>query len=395
MVKTVTSQAERTRPTSRLQSQNLLETTPVLFRLPTVEFHPFQSVAAQENESQPTAQELAPPLMRSVAPKQGLAEPVRGSTSSNLTSEFDSSSAIESIGSSDGVRSWWEHWSSGVVMIVLIIAMLVLGLLAVRSNKQPSNAIATTELESEFGDLESITVPTPQITETILESAAIPAATSAEDQPVVSTDSALATDLANVEVAPFETAASGSSDSSPPTASQAALPTIGQIPATQSGQDQLATATLLPPTPHEAPQQQYSQAASVPSIGELNQLSNSAQSASAVPAFPAANQLGQSPSLYDEATRKLQSELSESIAANPGFSMPNLAGDSPAIAPVTTQVSAPLVSATSSPQTPVLRSTATPDSNEEEIIRAYLELSQSTQPPPTSPSTNNPNRYHR
>jgi hypothetical protein len=97
--------------------------------------------------------------------------------------------------------------------------------------------------------------------------------------------------------------------------------------------------------------------------------------------------------------------------------MPNLAGDVQGVQPNTMQVSGPTRSGIE-PQsndaraTEVLpndqpaaavRSTATPESDEEEIIRAYLELTGSAHPNPSLDSTihdanstlDNANRYQR
>lgn len=409
MSRVTSGPSERTRPSSRLQPQSLAESTPVLFRLPTIDVSPFRLMEETDASLLPTVaalqlETLAHNSLSPAIPQVESRPDANALESSELTSETP--------------RSWWEHWSSGVVMIVLIIALVTLGIMIFRPSGSPADTtLASENSHEEFGDLESISIPKIQSEEASdLKSAqqqldSNPSGSAAFQEPVSPSLPSAANDLANIEVAPFDPAVptdlSGMpvGNSSVPTMP---FPTVDGIPIEDQQLDPnqisagpLATATLLQPTPNDDPLPKFPTDPSVAAKGE----SGAASSGFALPVSA------------NSQPNHGQPPASEPSGQASSFSMPNLAGDLQGVQPNTMQVSGPTRSGIESQPnegraTDVLRndqtatavrSTATPESDEEEIIRAYLELTGSAQPNPSLDSTihdanstqDNANRYQR
>jgi len=390
-----------------------LETTPILFRLPTVDLHPFRPLeeeASNHLQAIPAFQQE----IQTATSLRALEAAARASTPPLPLPE-----AAESA---DGTsRTWWEHWSSGVVMILLIVAVVTLGIMIFQPSDKPTDSSLASQYSNEdFGDLDSIAIPTIQSTESSTPEgnpfpssiAAMPGWVASDQQPATNSatsgqsdgtvsefDASLATDLANIEVAPFDNQPTSDSDEMPLESLANSQPSSPESNQLGNAQGQLATARLSPPTPDSNPQQAY---AGIPPF-PVDVGNNPSQPFPAldgtVTAQPAATgQLGQSPSLYDEATRQNipAGQSAPNSLATSAFSMPNIAGNRIGSAPTATQVSGPAQGIAGTKPNPTVRTTTTPESNEEEIIRAYLELTESTQQTPsTDTGTDSANRYRR
>jgi hypothetical protein len=386
---TPTQQQDRSRPSARLQAQNLLESTPVLFRLPLVQLQPLPSVMDLPTAAIAQSQPLVPIESETAGPPQ-------------VSVQTQASAPAEDL------RTWWEHWSSGVIVILLLVAAYLACIVALRSrNNYNKNLLAT---EAEFGASANIEVPAITVDSQ-------PVADSTNVTPIVV--STPAADLAN------------SLSSNPGTNQQNTLSLESPVemrPQAESKQESslaeqsIARAELLLPT-HQ-PQ------SPLPLLNPQQATSNADLNAQ-----PASTQLGQSPALYDGAQSGISS-LDKTSSGQPEqnlaeFSLPDfpaavypqvnaqgdsagptLSGDSSTAAMVTTaqttpvglpgipnlRQSAPASSqpatnelgeslpaiSTVSTQQPVvnsqpasgLRQTHTPEANGEveSIIRAYIDL---------------------
>lgn len=159
----------RSRPSSVSRSASA-ETAPVLFRFPTIAV---ADAAVPRPSLQPSA---VPPIVeRSSVASQGDAvasmETVRFTASSVVVEQRSSGNSdtvqpqaivAQPAAAPAPVRSWWDHWSSGVVLILLIIALVAASILALNDgSKSASDQLAgqspTTAID-EF-DLSNITIP--------------------------------------------------------------------------------------------------------------------------------------------------------------------------------------------------------------------------------------------
>jgi hypothetical protein len=416
MAKSTPNQLDRSRPSSRLQPQPLLETTPVLFRLPTVEVHPLPAVG-----------ELPTAVFQQVkvdVPTPTVAEPVMPPAS------------IESqpVVAADVKQSWWEHWSSGIVLVVLLVAMYITSVAVLKSRSyKPASTLA--EENSELNDLTSIDLPQIQTTtstageptESQVTQLTLPQLTLDNGGDSKVRVEELVGSLSNT----LELSTGQSNDSK-------AAEDFGKADQSLSSvaNEPLATAQLLEPTqmPHALPL--------LPSASKN-------LGSGDVPAQSVSSQVGQSPTLYDGATNTVNSnsglpvtqvggltglqsaELgsmplpaltlnnpqtpvqsnnaqsgSEMPAYSQGYLQPTVSGATipnlvtgvtqqpPTTATIGSQSNGASTGSGSGAATP--RLTTTPDANgdAEAIIKAYLELmqagqaTQSAQQPTTTTSAN-------
>ncbi len=153
MPRTASSQTQsrpsaKARPSANVRAGNLVANTPVLFRLPAIPTAAAQDLAVTFSEAAadlPTAK-LAAVALSTAATVAVAAEPV---------------SNVSATPQAAPQQTWWEHWSSGIVLIVLLIALATASILAWQgSNKGNSKLMADTNRESESqSDLSSIEVP--------------------------------------------------------------------------------------------------------------------------------------------------------------------------------------------------------------------------------------------
>jgi hypothetical protein len=355
--KSTPEQLDRSRP--RAQPQGLLESTPVLFRLPNVQVHPLPAVSDLSN----TALQNAPF-------EENPAEAIVP-TSSSVVSQ-------PSI-ATDRKQSWWEHWSSGVVLIVLLVAMYATCIMVLKSRTKPSNTLA--DQKTEFGDLTQIEVPIIQADSNLVVS--LP-----QQELIQSNESALLNPpTLNTLTLDIKTEKPTTADdlvnslsSSTDLANSLVIDTNST--GNESAVDQpMAKAQLLEPT----------------QLLPLLPTNSPSPTSGNIQAQPVSSQAGQSPSLYDGAnysennstvppatTTNLASHpagsglvgynqsYSQPATANP--TIPNLVSGSGQSATTSTVSTQTQTSNKSVP--PGTRLTATPDANGdvEAFIRAYLEL---------------------
>ena len=138
----------KARPSANVRAANLVANTPVLFRLPAIPNSP--------------AQNLAVSIVAGVAslPTATLSAVAQSSAQATATTAEVANEAMPDLQVSQP-RTWWEHWSSGIVLIVLLIALATASILAWQGNsKSNSKLMADTKNEIELSsDLSNIEVP--------------------------------------------------------------------------------------------------------------------------------------------------------------------------------------------------------------------------------------------
>lgn len=93
---------------------------------------------------------------------------------------------VATSGSSHAPRSWWEHWSSGVVLILLVIALVTASIIAFNdAGKIDTEPMA--DLNSEFA-LNSIEIPDVQIPDVQVPDAGISASATQTTSPAFQAD---------------------------------------------------------------------------------------------------------------------------------------------------------------------------------------------------------------
>lgn len=138
----------KARPSANVRAANLVANTPVLFRLPAIPNSP--------------AQNLAVAIVAGTAslPAATLSSVAQSSAQATSTTAEVANEAMPDLQVSQQ-RTWWEHWSSGIVLIVLLIALATASILAWQGNsKSNSKLMADTKNEIELSsDLSNIEVP--------------------------------------------------------------------------------------------------------------------------------------------------------------------------------------------------------------------------------------------
>ena len=124
--------------------------TPSLFDVPKSPTE--SSCVADDFMVRPHAHEVT---METCVPQSHTAEATASETATTPT-------VAVAIANSDPVRTWWEHWSSGVVLILLIIALVTASIIALNDGgKAKPDSLASQAESSMVGefDLSSITIP--------------------------------------------------------------------------------------------------------------------------------------------------------------------------------------------------------------------------------------------
>jgi len=98
------------------------------------------------------------------------------SSSAPIASAFVTNSPTDTSAHAAPARTWWEHWSSGIVLIVLLIALATASILAWQGGGKPNEKLlADTEKPSEsLSDLSAIEVPKLDIPKLDVPSLAFP-----------------------------------------------------------------------------------------------------------------------------------------------------------------------------------------------------------------------------
>ncbi|QDV27510.1 hypothetical protein [Aureliella helgolandensis] len=171
------------------------QTSPVLFRFPYLERHLDEADTEDEQPAQtpqsaspiPLAAELAAspvaiaPAVLQPEPISNPSSPATAANSVAASAESSSSSASELDSKPlepqseakpsltvETERTWWEHWSSGLVLIVLVIALVTASLIAFNDSGSSSAETLATEEPADPFDL--------SLSNTSLSNISIPAA---------------------------------------------------------------------------------------------------------------------------------------------------------------------------------------------------------------------------
>lgn len=160
--------------------QSEISRTPVLFRLPRIQVslppagesdQPLQ-LRAETPPAEASVVKQPPPIqadtpMSTLPPKessQGLPASGSPSTASTSVEEAPVPASVVVEAASESDRSWWDHWSSGVVLILLIIALITASIIAFndRAESDPGLFVDQSgkQASADHGlNLESIQVP--------------------------------------------------------------------------------------------------------------------------------------------------------------------------------------------------------------------------------------------
>lgn len=388
----------RARPFVR--SAQSAPTTPILFRLPWIQAAP-QATAS----SGPTLTSMARPLSEddSELMHRVPVEEVHATSppAPPRVSEYQSNPPQPTIAvrseKSTPVRSWWEHWSSGIVLILLVIALVTASILAFHDGRDAEPEFefmtgAPPHARQEF-DLDNIQVPqldrssvqpsedlslSPSVAEprTSTTSTSPPSASAADN--TARTDAAdekweldLESDDLELSIPDSAIAAGGNRPSDNQSNPQQSM-SRGTTPPTDTSSTSVSLSTpigvqreaLSPELPYPP---SLSDRLSIPavSVSESNVSSSAGQSGS-----PAK---GDSPAFYDGAAAAGPSPSAGMLDTNlPAYSPALLAGSSTGAFKFDTasQVTVPagVTPSTAGPQ-PI--STATPEDTTEQYIKAY------------------------
>ena len=138
----------KARPSANVRAGNLVANTPVLFRLPAIPTAPAQDLSVTFSEA---AASLPTATLAAVA--LSIAQPAAMPTEQTSDVSVTPHAAPQ--------QTWWEHWSSGIVLIVLLIALATASILAWQgSSKGNSKLMADTkQVTDSQSDLSNIEVP--------------------------------------------------------------------------------------------------------------------------------------------------------------------------------------------------------------------------------------------
>lgn len=158
-----TASIQKTVRSARKTRASVDKSAPVLFRFPDLSVGPEEedghSGNAEEAGAESAAAELpSPESMSAVEPPNAAVEsqPVAVAIQPESRAvEHKVETASDAIS-----RSWWEHWSSGIVLLLLVCALLAAGVMAFSDRGTPSQehlADGTTELN--IPELSEIDIP--------------------------------------------------------------------------------------------------------------------------------------------------------------------------------------------------------------------------------------------
>lgn len=191
------------RRSAKLRAPNVTESTPVLFRLPAIEQVLPVPLDADIDLPLPAFAESNAHALVATAPAAALSPPEpaveRASVPAPLIEKQEIAAALPE-------RSWWEHWSSGVVLILLIIALIAASILAFNdaggTDPDLLAKVGDDSSSQASDDGSQIHIPSlPTIAEIAAQSAAHNAAQSQSPTEPQSTNSIPPTDLAQETVA--------------------------------------------------------------------------------------------------------------------------------------------------------------------------------------------------
>ncbi|MEZ6133469.1 MAG: hypothetical protein R3C53_01030 [Pirellulaceae bacterium] len=377
------------RHSARLRATSVTENTPVLFRLPSIERLPVPLSVPSDVQPLVGSDGIPAPAAAVSASHQ----PPSISTNSQLESSTaaPSEATLSEVPNSVNERSWWEHWSSGVVLILLVIALIAASIIAF-SDSQPTDPDLLADTSASIEDTKPL-VPVLQI-----DSAPMPAK---PESSTPLTNSAIVDASANSQAR----AELDFSAEPPQLASTSLIPADLESGATfggselnvddeQSSVDSIANsgatgAELLLPTLGDQRDQPTANLNQPVAIEEPSLFTEHPTGNSDIAAAPTTTPVaGQSPSLYDDALLGLGgSSVSPATPENlpidtgvPAYTAALASGPatpktSMASFPNSSEASAPTPASPPSAGTPTMmpgvKTTLTPESDAESFIRAW------------------------
>lgn len=146
-----TRSTAKARPSANVRAANLLANTPVLFRLPAITDLPVSRTSAPAEVNGAATAPTSMPVVAVV--QQPSAVPAMPSNP-----VVEKQSAAQVLKSDES--TWWEHWSSGVVLILLLIALATASILAIQRTNESRDPkwIAGTDSKAAADSLSGIDI---------------------------------------------------------------------------------------------------------------------------------------------------------------------------------------------------------------------------------------------
>lgn len=170
----------KTAPRGRKRSRPTDERPPVLFRLPEVQLQlqppePLEESDVDGNSGLPDAAVTDSALTTVTSdvvstPSPGPSSPSDSTRASAVdalaveSTRMESTKSLESVTDSQNslesepARTWWEHWSSGVVLILLVIALIAASVIAFNDSGAPDPDLLANVGQSEIS-LDELSIP--------------------------------------------------------------------------------------------------------------------------------------------------------------------------------------------------------------------------------------------
>lgn len=176
---------------SRPNAAGSAPSAPLLFRFPAIDTsRPLSAVAAEmQRESASTSREQSEYDREAGFAEAALSESVNSpvsasafayqqpavSTSQTAVAEAEEGKSSEDVRDKEALAlanegSWWEHWSSGVVLVLLIIALVTASIIAFNDGSATQNdeLLAGGEADAATTDLDTIDIPDVNATDTVV-----------------------------------------------------------------------------------------------------------------------------------------------------------------------------------------------------------------------------------
>lgn len=392
-----TRPVSKAKPSASVRAANLSATAPVLFRLPAI-----QNLAPSPAPEKPIAASASPAL--AVATEPAVAATASTTTPTAIVSPpaKPEEPTTKQTSKTGEIRSWWDHWSSGVLLIVMLIALIIAALFALQGRDgHNSKLIAEPAVDNAKVDntaaakLAEISVPNAKTTTSSSdqtpkssdnEGSLVSAETSLPEASHNTSDVGLS--LSQIEVPPTATASlanpvgNASPQLLPPQQFEGADSGVPAMPASTgtSGSPGLwdGSQKQIPPTTESGPLLLDSSGGGLSSNGSS---SNGASQPSSSVAPPNNNTLPASSNTLPAQLVSQQVTLNEPVPPAPASA--TLAQPTP-------------VATTSAPATAAVSTnrTTTPEFDRAALLRAYQEFTQAPQstvgnryPTQTSPTT--------
>lgn len=385
----------KARPSAAARPTNLVANTPVLFRLPIIPNVPTEELGSAFAESTiqlPTATLAAVSMPAATA---SMAGPVASSPAQAVAPATTTSAVAETEAHVAPNRSWWEHWSSGIVLIVLLIALATASILAWQGNDKSGEKLLADEKAQSLTDLSAIEVPKLDVPKLELPTSKSDSATAQ--------NKSLHSELTLDEESSLIPDAASSLTFDPPTQPAAPQPELAK-PMLETKPEPHATASLQSPIVKQQeplfkdePKTATATLSAQPASSQLKTKSTGDSpaiwdSSSNKPAQSSDLQLGPSLELSDPS--KTESPSTKSTAAKPATGSPTTSGATSTPALLTSQSNSTATSTTSTESTPVPTNmqyagkTATPELDRAALFATFRQYSSADMTATADASTN-------